>query len=178
MIEQKNMWYAWKDRIVHIWKDICLHGCFLLCVCTHRSLPVEIPPQFQESGRRLQIKADIFFPASLSFHVSSLQFWFWKVNVNIFVKLTVPQAALLKYFFCSLSDLLSGIAFFPLLGIAFHLDGINHLSHPPGPPFFAFFLICFKNIYLLHSLFAFITWQLWFMPLILIYRGGNNTWIH
>lgn len=151
------------------------------CVCAPTAvvcLPVEIPSQFQESGRRLQIKADIFFPASLSFPVSSLHFWFWKVNVNIFVKLTVPQAALLKYFFCSLSDLLSGIAFFPLLGMAFHLDGINHLSHPTVHLPLSFFSICFKKIYLLHSLFAFITWQLWFMPLILIYRGGNNTWIY
>lgn len=151
------------------------------CVCAPTAvvcLPVEIPSQFQESGRRLQIKADIFFPASLSFPVSSLHFWFWKVNVNIFVKLTVPQAALLKYFFCSLSDLLSGIAFFPLLGMAFHLDGINHLSHPTVHLPLSFFFICFKKIYLLHSLFPFITWQLWFMPLILIYRGGNNTWIY
>lgn len=130
--------------------SVCMDAFY--CVCAPTAvvcLPVEIPSQFQESGRRLQIKADIFFPASLSFHVSSLHFWFWKVNVNIFVKLTVPQAALLKYFFCSLSDLLSGIAFFPLLGIAFHLDGINHLSHPTvhlSLPFF-FSSVLKKYIY-------------------------------
>lgn len=64
-----------------------------------------------------------------SFHL----FWRGKLNLNSFVKWLL-QATPLKYVFCNFSDLFSGAAFSPLLGMTFHLDHIIHLSLPTSWP--------------------------------------------
>ncbi len=136
-VQIDDIWYAWgrkREWRVFAKVSVCMDAFSIVCVCvclTHRRSICQCwyHPGDNSLAAQVAAKSNAFlfpFPPLLS---SLHYFWFWKVNVNSFVKRTLPQATLLKYIFCNLSDLLSGRDFFPLLGMTFHLDSIIHLSY-------------------------------------------------